>query len=583
MVLLVDDNLNVSQTSAKAKPKPSPATTKSWENAYGAADAGSLGVSPKPANPPTPPKPLGAPGPYEAADAGSLGIPYKPVVSHAQVGKGNAGGEVLDIQNKLTALGHDTGGADGVFGPQTEAAVRAFQAANGLDVDGIIGPQTHRALDNIANPWEAVDAGSLDPLVRSAPPSTVSNDYAAADAGSLGVTENPYDAADAGSLGLTPGQTFDAGSGSTEPEVVRYDRVMVEGALGVGLGEQVEGTAGVEYLVQYLDNGEVLVTRTVDASIGKETGGQFGLRIDAGSEVYGAFASAEAKIAATIAGGQTVRLENADEVKLYIAADINSLSQPGADSARRAGGIAYEQADRLTPAFLDRPGGWLLGQADRVVPGDLRNTRDVALDFLNYDLPTPETYNGEIGLAASGELSALATDPDTLETRSVGIDGEASALLGRQRNTQTGDITEYFDISGAINGHLNVAGIDSRELPPIDGSATLAYTQNAEGETQGAVLTFEYRDGDELVVETRQLDLPQEDARNVVREVVVAGVSQDPARTAAAVGELLGSANGTNAETTRYQVREEDYGADIAIGVLDGGINVTVESAKIMS
>lgn len=42
----------------------------------------------------------------------------------------------IRLQERLTALGFDTGGTDGVLGPKTEAAIRAYQASRGLTVNG---------------------------------------------------------------------------------------------------------------------------------------------------------------------------------------------------------------------------------------------------------------------------------------------------------------------------------------------------------------------------------------------------------------------------------------------------------------
>lgn len=61
---------------------------------------------------------------------------------------GASGDEVTSLQNMLLQFGHDqVGTADGVFGANTDAAVRAFQEAHGIAVDGIVGPQTWEALD----------------------------------------------------------------------------------------------------------------------------------------------------------------------------------------------------------------------------------------------------------------------------------------------------------------------------------------------------------------------------------------------------------------------------------------------------
>jgi hypothetical protein len=47
--------------------------------------------------------------------------------------------------------GFDTGGVDGVFGPHTEAGVRALQQATGITVDGIVGPQTWQQIDSLGD------------------------------------------------------------------------------------------------------------------------------------------------------------------------------------------------------------------------------------------------------------------------------------------------------------------------------------------------------------------------------------------------------------------------------------------------
>ncbi len=59
---------------------------------------------------------------------------------------GSRGESVKQVQTRLNELGYWCGSADGIFGANTQSAVKRFQRAKGLSADGIVGPKTYSAL-----------------------------------------------------------------------------------------------------------------------------------------------------------------------------------------------------------------------------------------------------------------------------------------------------------------------------------------------------------------------------------------------------------------------------------------------------
>ncbi len=86
--------------------------------------------------------------------------------SHAEAfyRSGDRGSEVSQIQAALFKLGYDIKSVDGVFGGNTVAAVKAFQAKENIAVDGIVGQETYVKL--MQKPMPVSRAGLLDSIRR---------------------------------------------------------------------------------------------------------------------------------------------------------------------------------------------------------------------------------------------------------------------------------------------------------------------------------------------------------------------------------------------------------------------------------
>ena len=72
------------------------------------------------------------------------------IISTETLKMGSRGTAVSNLQQRLKGLGYSIGKVDGIFGSQTQKAVKAFQKDNGLVADGIAGPKTIAKLNNPA-------------------------------------------------------------------------------------------------------------------------------------------------------------------------------------------------------------------------------------------------------------------------------------------------------------------------------------------------------------------------------------------------------------------------------------------------
>lgn len=74
------------------------------------------------------------------------------------------GEDVTSLQQRLSTMGFDPGKIDGIFGPQTEKALKEFQRGAGVNVDGIAATNTFTALKRLVR---TVSGGQAERLRQS--------------------------------------------------------------------------------------------------------------------------------------------------------------------------------------------------------------------------------------------------------------------------------------------------------------------------------------------------------------------------------------------------------------------------------
>ena len=158
-------------------------------------------------------------GQFAPASGGSGSKDTRATPSNARpVGEGEAGQRVEDLQKRLNALGAHLA-VDGKFGPETLAAVRAFQKARGLKADGLVGPKTTAALRLKEHPPHKTASPVKTPAGHATANRSAGSDYD--EDGLDGSWDGDYDLPDLTGLGVAD---FEAVAGG-DADVSRMARL----------------------------------------------------------------------------------------------------------------------------------------------------------------------------------------------------------------------------------------------------------------------------------------------------------------------------------------------------------------------
>ena len=150
----------------------------------------------------------------------------------------SSGSEGRQVQLLQQALGSIK--VDGVFGEETEEAVRAFQTSRGLTVDGVVGPLTSAALRN-----QTATTATLQSFHNALPgeaPSTNTQSTAAAELVTDASTATPDDAAEGGTV-TTGGTEASKGTDTSADEGTATSATAASSASGASSTNGSEGDA----------------------------------------------------------------------------------------------------------------------------------------------------------------------------------------------------------------------------------------------------------------------------------------------------------------------------------------------------
>jgi peptidoglycan hydrolase-like protein with peptidoglycan-binding domain len=136
----------------------------------------------------------------------------------------SSGAEGRQVQLLQQALGGIS--VDGIFGPETEEAVRRFQASRSLSVDGVAGPLTFAALRGEGGTAFAADFTSSAPGETSAQPAAKARAVAATASASEGEAEAAGSETEAGSKEEAESTAAAAAKPAAETEQSEADSVV---------------------------------------------------------------------------------------------------------------------------------------------------------------------------------------------------------------------------------------------------------------------------------------------------------------------------------------------------------------------